>query len=29
MADSYANDYAGRMPTSPDFSGDAGLIGGA
>ena len=29
MADSYANDYAGRMPTSPDFSGDSGLIGGA
>jgi nucleoside-diphosphate-sugar epimerase len=29
MADSYANDYAGRMPTSPDFSCDAGLIGGA
>jgi nucleoside-diphosphate-sugar epimerase len=27
MADSYTNDYAGRMPTSPDFSGDEGLIG--
>ena len=27
MADSYANDYAGRMPTSPDFSGDEALIG--
>ncbi|MBM5809285.1 MAG: NAD-dependent epimerase/dehydratase family protein [Cyanobacteria bacterium M_surface_9_m1_291] len=27
LADSYANDYAGRMPTSPDFSGDAALIG--
>jgi len=27
MADSYANDYAARMPTSPDFSGDEGLIG--
>ena len=27
MADSYANDYAGRMPTSPDFSGDVALIG--
>ena len=27
MADSYANDYATRMPTSPDFSGDEGLIG--
>ena len=27
MVDSYTNDYAGRMPTSPDFSGDAGLIG--
>ena len=26
MADSYANDYAGRMPTSPDFSGDEALI---
>jgi nucleoside-diphosphate-sugar epimerase len=27
IADSYANDYAGRMPTSPDFSGDEALIG--
>jgi hypothetical protein len=27
LADSYANDYALRMPTSPDFSGDAALIG--
>ena len=27
MADSYTNDYAGRMPTSPDFSGDEALIG--
>jgi len=27
MADSYANDYAGRMPTSPDFSADQALIG--
>jgi nucleoside-diphosphate-sugar epimerase len=27
MADSYANDYAGRMLTSPDFSGDEALIG--
>jgi len=27
MADSYANDYAGRMPTSPDFSSDEALIG--
>ena len=27
MADSYANDYAGRMPTNPDFSGDEALIG--
>jgi nucleoside-diphosphate-sugar epimerase len=27
MADSYANDDAGRMPTSPDFSGDEALIG--
>ena len=27
MADSYANDYAKRMPTSPDVSGDAVLIG--
>jgi nucleoside-diphosphate-sugar epimerase len=27
MADSYTNDYTGRMPTSPDFSGDEALIG--
>ena len=27
MADSYANDYAKLMPTSPDVSGDAVLIG--
>jgi nucleoside-diphosphate-sugar epimerase len=27
LADSYANDYAGRLPTSPDFSGDASLLG--
>jgi nucleoside-diphosphate-sugar epimerase len=27
LADSYANDYALRMPTDPDFSGDAALIG--
>ena len=27
LADSYANDYAQRMPTSPDFSGDSALIG--
>ncbi len=27
MADSYTNDYPGRMPTSPDFSGDEALIG--
>ena len=26
LADSYANDYALRMPTSPDFSGDAALL---
>ncbi len=26
LADSYANDYALRMPTNPDFSGDAALI---
>ena len=26
LADSYANDYAQRMPTHPDFSGDAALI---
>ena len=26
LEDSYANDYALRMPTSPDFSGDAALI---
>jgi nucleoside-diphosphate-sugar epimerase len=28
LADSYTNDYALRMPTSPDFSGDAALLGG-
>jgi len=27
MADSYINDYAQRMPTSPDFSSDEALIG--
>jgi nucleoside-diphosphate-sugar epimerase len=27
LADSYANDYARRMPTSPDFSGDEALLG--
>jgi nucleoside-diphosphate-sugar epimerase len=27
LADSFANDYASRMPTSPDFSADAALIG--
>ncbi len=27
LADSYTNDYARRLPTSPDFSGDAALIG--
>ena len=27
LADSYANDYAKRMPTKPDFSGDEGLLG--
>lgn len=27
LVDSYANDYAGRMPTTPDFSGDEALIG--
>ena len=27
LADSYANDYALQMPTSPDFSGDAALLG--
>jgi nucleoside-diphosphate-sugar epimerase len=27
LADSYANDYALRMPTAPDFSADAALIG--
>jgi nucleoside-diphosphate-sugar epimerase len=27
LADSYTNDYALRMPTSPDFGGDAALIG--
>ncbi|MEB3199624.1 MAG: NAD-dependent epimerase/dehydratase family protein [Synechococcaceae cyanobacterium] len=26
LADSYANDYALRLPTSPDFSGDEALI---
>jgi nucleoside-diphosphate-sugar epimerase len=26
LADSYANDYALQMPTSPDFSGDAALL---
>jgi nucleoside-diphosphate-sugar epimerase len=27
LADSYANDYARRMPTAPDFSADAALLG--
>ncbi|TVS03439.1 MAG: NAD-dependent epimerase/dehydratase family protein [Cyanobium sp. PLM2.Bin73] len=27
LADSYANDYAQRPPTTPDFSGDGALIG--
>jgi nucleoside-diphosphate-sugar epimerase len=27
LADSYTHDYALRMPTSPDFSADAALIG--
>jgi nucleoside-diphosphate-sugar epimerase len=27
LADSYAHDYALRMPTNPDFSGDDALIG--
>jgi nucleoside-diphosphate-sugar epimerase len=27
LADSYANDYAKRLPTSPDFSADAALLG--
>ena len=27
LVDSYSNDYAKRMPTSPDFSGDEALIG--
>jgi nucleoside-diphosphate-sugar epimerase len=27
LADSFANDYAKRMPTSPDFSADAALLG--
>ena len=27
LEDSYTNDYALRQPTSPDFSGDAALIG--
>ena len=26
LADSYANDYALRMPTTPDFSGDTALL---
>ena len=26
LEDSYSNDYALRMPTSPDFSGDAALV---
>lgn len=28
LADSFSHDYATRMPTSPDFCGDAALIGG-
>jgi nucleoside-diphosphate-sugar epimerase len=28
FADSYANDYAGCMPTSPDFSSDEALLAG-
>jgi nucleoside-diphosphate-sugar epimerase len=28
LADSFTNDYALRLPTSPDFSADAALIGG-
>jgi hypothetical protein len=27
LADSYVHDYALRMPTSPDFSGDEALLG--
>lgn len=27
LADSFSNDYALRMPTTPDFSGDGALIG--
>jgi nucleoside-diphosphate-sugar epimerase len=27
LADSYTNDYALRMPTTPDFSGDGALLG--
>ncbi len=27
LADSYTNDYALRMPTAPDFSGDEALLG--
>ncbi|MGA0022686.1 MAG: NAD-dependent epimerase/dehydratase family protein, partial [Vulcanococcus sp.] len=27
LVDSYTNDYAKQMPTSPDFSGDEALIG--
>jgi hypothetical protein len=27
LVDSYTHDYALRMPTRPDFSGDAALIG--
>jgi nucleoside-diphosphate-sugar epimerase len=27
LADSYANDYALRMPTTPDFSCDEALLG--
>jgi nucleoside-diphosphate-sugar epimerase len=27
LVDSYRNDYALRLPTTPDFSGDAALIG--
>jgi nucleoside-diphosphate-sugar epimerase len=27
LADSYTHDYAQRMPTSPDFSADAALLG--
>ncbi len=27
LADSYSNDYALRMPTTPDFSGDEALLG--